>query len=96
VQTKSSKKIPSKKERVQTKRGLKNRKVQTKSFKKYQLKTGKNTKTRSNIKMVKNNQQKEDSRRKMKEYNSNIVFTNHRIKGDRLPICVCGQPLRYY
>ena len=38
--------------------------------------------------MVKNNQQKEDSRRKMKEYNSNIVFTNIRIKDDRSPFCV--------
>ncbi len=46
--------------------------------------------------MVKNNQQKEDSRRKMKEYNSNIVFTNNRIKNDRPPFCVCGEPLQYY
>ena len=43
---------------------------------------------RSEIKMVKNNQQKEDSRRKMQEYNSNIVFTNIRIKDDRSPFCV--------
>ena len=44
---------------------------------------------RSKIKLVKkNNQQKEDSRRKMQEYNSNIVITNIRIKDDRPPFCV--------
>ena len=35
----------------------------------------------------KNNQQKEDLRRKMQEYNSNIVITNIRIKDDRSPFC---------
>jgi len=37
---------------------------------------------------VKNNQQKEDSRRKMQEYNSNIVIINIRIKDDRSPFKV--------
>jgi len=31
---------------------------------------------------------KEDSRRKMQEYNSNIVIINIRIKDDRSPFCV--------
>ena len=50
--------------------------------------SAKTPKTRSKIKLVKNNQQKEDSRRKMQEYNSNIVITNIRIKDDRSPFCV--------
>jgi hypothetical protein len=41
---------------------------------------------RSKIKYGENNQQKEDSRRKMKEYNSNIVFTNNRIKDDKVTL----------
>ena len=45
---------------------------------------------------MKNNQQEEDSRRKMQEYNSNIVITNTRIKDDRSPFCVWGEPLKYY
>jgi len=45
---------------------------------------------------VKNNQRKEDSRRKMQEYNSNIVIINIRTKDDRSPFCVRGEPLKYY
>ena len=32
----------------------------------------------------------------MQEYNSNIVIINIRIKDDRLPFCVWGEPLKYY
>ena len=89
MQTKNSKKIPSKKERVQTKRGLKKYISANKKVSKVPTKnSAKTPKMRSKIKMVKNNQQKEDSRRKMQEYNSNIVITNIRNKDDRSPSCV--------
>ena len=63
------------KRKVQTKRGFEKSISANKKVSKVPTKNSATPKMRSEIKVVKNNQQKEDSRRKMQEYNSNIV--NH-------------------
>ena len=85
---KSSKKYHPKR-KVQTKRGLKKHISANKKVSKVPTKNSEKHLNEIKNKIgEKNNQQKEDSRRKMQEYNSNIVITNIRIKDDRSPFCV--------